>query len=69
MGSVIIAIDKGTDQLELLEYLRNKGLKPQLVEDEILEDLALAHAIETGETKETVDTDSFIDSLINATKD
>ena len=69
MGSLVIPIDQNADQSELIAYLRSKGLKPQIIDDDLIEDLALANAIEDGETNDTVDTESFIDSLIDGAKD
>ncbi|MFY8160394.1 MAG: hypothetical protein ACOVNU_03620 [Candidatus Kapaibacteriota bacterium] len=65
MTSILFQSESEED-LKLLTNLAYKiGIKTQILSNEILEDIAMANAIEVGRTNEYIDTEEFMSQVFD----
>lgn len=68
MTSILFQSESEED-LKLLTNLAYKiGIKTQTLNNEILEDIAMANAIEVGRTNDYIDTDEFMNKVFDEIK-
>ena len=69
MSNALLLQSESEEDLKLLSSLAYKiGIKTQPISNEVLEDIAMAYAIEKGRTNEYIDTEEFMENVFNEIK-
>lgn len=66
----ILLKSKTEEQIELIkEFAKKLGVEFSVINEELLEDISLANAIQTGKTKEYTPVKDFLNELKNENSD